>query len=379
MSAGERETIAVNSELYVQASPEARYLYDAHAQGLPMTTVVEEMSALKGRRISPAVAEEAMQRVVGRIAALAARGPKRSRFQLFMLPVVPPRAVNAVATVLCAAYAPLPALLLLAASVSAVALSFGLAHGAGRFGAGDWIAIFALFLATAVAHEFGHASACRRFGLEPRSIGITAYLFMPAFYSDVTATWLLRPAQRLIVDLGGVFFQLIAIGVIACVAIASDSALLRRAELLSLVSIAVNVVPVFRFDGYWALADALAVPDLDRESFRTLCALLTRRPTPYAWPKRAALVAFALFNGAVWCYVAAFSVMTVAFVPGRVFPLLAQLASGHVTPDRLWSAIVAVTFFAFTALGLVRITRVVAAALSAALATWRTTRASTRG
>src|SRR5205807_351311 len=68
-----------------------------------------------------------------------------------------------------------------------------------------------LLLASAVFHEFGHATACRYGGARPGVVGVGLYVVWPAFYTDVTDSYRLDRGGRLRTDLGGVFFNSIFI------------------------------------------------------------------------------------------------------------------------------------------------------------------------
>lgn len=63
--------------------------------------------------------------------------------------------------------------------------------------------------ASLVFHEIGHATSTSYFGAKHGGLGIGFYLFSPVFYADVTDVWRLPKAQRVIVNLAGVYFELI--------------------------------------------------------------------------------------------------------------------------------------------------------------------------
>ncbi|MEO0248621.1 MAG: hypothetical protein ABIN58_03555, partial [candidate division WOR-3 bacterium] len=73
----------------------------------------------------------------------------------------------------------------------------------------DYVLIYALVIASTLWHELGHASACRRYGRTSGAIGVAMYLTFPVFYSKVTEVWSLTRRQRAVVDVGGMYFQLI--------------------------------------------------------------------------------------------------------------------------------------------------------------------------
>jgi putative peptide zinc metalloprotease protein len=80
-----------------------------------------------------------------------------------------------------------------------------------HYGLSEMVIGYGLFLVSLLLHEFGHAAACKRFGERPGAIGFTLYLTFPALYSDVSSTWRLPRWQRVAVDAGGTYFQLVVV------------------------------------------------------------------------------------------------------------------------------------------------------------------------
>lgn len=77
------------------------------------------------------------------------------------------------------------------------------------------LAVLILLLMATVFHEFGHAAGCRYGGAKPGQIGVGLYLWIPAFYTNVTSAYRLNRAGRLRTDLGGVYFNAVYIVVAA--------------------------------------------------------------------------------------------------------------------------------------------------------------------
>lgn len=140
-----------------------------------------------------------------------------------------------------------------------------LVHFAQALGDGTFLLVYGLVLLSVLAHEFGHASACRAFGERYGDIGVALYLIFPAFYADVSRIWRLGRWQRLVVDLGGVYFQLLASALYAAAYLLTGQVLflLAVAQIGLLVLFTLN--PFGRFDGYWVLCDLLGVTNLWRE------------------------------------------------------------------------------------------------------------------
>ncbi|CAM2064765.1 hypothetical protein SCOR_05290 [Sulfidibacter corallicola] len=127
---------------------------------------------------------------------------------------------------------------------------------------------YVLLLVSLIMHEFGHASACLRYGAAPSGIGIGVYMVYPVFYSDVTSAWSLKRWQRGVVDLGGMYFQTVC----GCLYLLLFSATGLQPFLIGAILIGSNLMfslnPVFRFDGYWVISDFLGIPNLSQQKER---------------------------------------------------------------------------------------------------------------
>jgi putative peptide zinc metalloprotease protein len=150
-----------------------------------------------------------------------------------------------------------------------------------------------LFLSI-VAHELGHASACAKFSVKPGDIGFTMYLIYPALYTDVNAAWRLKRFQRVIIDLGGVYFQLL--GATICLL---AYRLVAWPPLIHVVPVIIlncflMLNPFLKFDGYWLLSDALGVPNLSQQSLILwrdwLAKVMDKHRSTPRWPRSITLV-----------------------------------------------------------------------------------------
>lgn len=237
--------------------------------------------------------------------------------------LIPQHAVTAIAAILSHLYDPLGVLfcfLLMAIGIFA-ALHFRLSLA---FSGDSIIPALGPFLFLAIAHELGHASACYFFGERPSSIGFAFYLIYPAFYSDVSAAWGLSRRQRVIVDLGGCYFQGIVTALFVVVFCWTHWAPLRVIVVFSLYAALTSLNPVFKFDGYWMLSDLLGVSNLANQRKRIATHLLERicRRDAKKLPWRASITRILLI------YSAAAQLVWVWFVL-RIGPLCAgQLKAG---------------------------------------------------
>ncbi|MBI2517549.1 MAG: hypothetical protein HYV95_11645 [Opitutae bacterium] len=128
---------------------------------------------------------------------------------------------------------------------------------------------------SALGHELGHAAACARFGVPPGHIGFGLYVIFPVFYADVTRAWRLAPARRVIVDLGGLYFQTILLLLAAPLFLAGfASEAMYLFFFYNAGAMLHNLSPVFKLDGYWLLADLARIPNLHRRTFAYILHLL---------------------------------------------------------------------------------------------------------
>ena len=74
----------------------------------------------------------------------------------------------------------------------------------------DLLLTFILLMISGIFHEIGHISASIKFGIIPKWAGVGIYFTSFVFFVDVNDTWKLSQKQRLVVDISGIYFQLIS-------------------------------------------------------------------------------------------------------------------------------------------------------------------------
>ena len=126
----------------------------------------------------------------------------------------------------------------------------------------DLLIVAGLSLVSAVFHECGHAAACRYGGARPGVIGAGIYLVWPSFFTDVTDSYRLSRAGRLRTDVGGLYFNLIFILVLAGIYAAAPAGFLLLVIAITHLEMLEQLLPFVRFDGYFILSDLVGVPDL---------------------------------------------------------------------------------------------------------------------
>lgn len=140
----------------------------------------------------------------------------------------------------------------------------------------DYLMVLLLVLGSVLFHEIGHATAVKRFGAVPDHIGFGLYFIYPAFYANVNESWRFSRRQRVVVDLAGIYFQAILAPLLVLGYRFTREISFLYAVLFSLSLAIYSLVPFFKFDGYWCLADGLGVPNLRKRSFQYLSHHLRR-------------------------------------------------------------------------------------------------------
>ncbi|MFC4233369.1 site-2 protease family protein [Parasediminibacterium paludis] len=152
-------------------------------------------------------------------------------------------------------------------------------HTITTFGFSKAIMLYGCFLGIILVHELGHATAAYRFGIEPQEIGLGLYFIFPVFYTNVTGIWALPVRERIVVNLAGIYFQLIAnLPLLLLFYTCSCNPIcfvLITANTIGLLS-ALN--PFLRYDGYWLFSDIFNIPNLHAKSWGIYTSLLKGKP-----------------------------------------------------------------------------------------------------
>jgi putative peptide zinc metalloprotease protein len=198
-----------------------------------------------------------------------------------------------------------PVMAAVAATVVAVDYWLFVGHG---LGAGvsqvlrdpvDLLIVLALTLASAAFHECGHAAACRFGGARPGRIGVGIYLIWPSFFTNVTDSYRLGKRGRLRTDLGGLYFNLIFILVLAAIYTTTSAGTLLLVIAVTHLEMLEQLLPFARFDGYYILSDLTGVPDLFT---RVIPVLKSTRPGARHDPRAAGLTRSARVTVTAWVF-----------------------------------------------------------------------------
>jgi len=122
-------------------------------------------------------------------------------------------------------------------------------------------------------HELGHAYTAVRYGCKVPTMGVAFLVMFPILYTDTSDTWRIKSArERMHVGAAGMAVELY----IACIAtfcwgFLPDGILRSAAFILAttswIMSLAINLNFLMRFDGYYILSDLLGIQNLQKRAF----------------------------------------------------------------------------------------------------------------
>jgi len=130
------------------------------------------------------------------------------------------------------------------------------------------LTLLCCWLGLKIAHELGHAIACRRLGGEVREWGVAIIFLMPVPYVDATSSWRFGSRwDRMAVAAAGMYVEWLIALLAVAVWSASPSPALRQVcvytiSLATLTTMLFNANPLCRLDGYYLFSDLLHWPNL---------------------------------------------------------------------------------------------------------------------
>ncbi len=135
-----------------------------------------------------------------------------------------------------------------------------------------WLVVFTIV----TIHEFAHGLTCCHFGGKVHELGLMLIYFQPAFYCDVSDSWMFPSKRnRMLVTLAGGYFQLVIWGLCTIVwRVTAPDAFIHQivviVVLFSGLQTLVNFNPLIKLDGYYMLSDYLEIPNLRKKSIDSL-------------------------------------------------------------------------------------------------------------
>ncbi|MEM7027040.1 MAG: site-2 protease family protein [Pseudomonadota bacterium] len=164
-----------------------------------------------------------------------------------------------------------------------------------------------------VLHELAHAYVATHYGCKVPTMGVAFLVMFPILYTDTSDTWRVRSAkERVHVGAAGIMMELY----VACIAtfmwsFLPDGYLKSAAFILAttswIMSLAINLNALMRFDGYYIMSDLIGIQNLQSRSFDVGKWRLTevlfglRLEPPEALPKDM-LHKLTIYAWCVWVY-----------------------------------------------------------------------------
>ncbi len=142
-----------------------------------------------------------------------------------------------------------------------------------------WLVTFTVI----TMHEFSHGLTCCHFGGKVREVGFMLIYFQPAFYCDVSDSWMFpSKRQRMWVTFAGGYFQLVVWGVCTILwRITDTNTVINQVALVVIVfaglQTLVNFNPLIKLDGYYILSDYLEIPNLRTKAMNSLWGWVRRK------------------------------------------------------------------------------------------------------
>jgi putative peptide zinc metalloprotease protein len=138
-----------------------------------------------------------------------------------------------------------------------------------------WELLVFIFLMTVTGalHEIGHGLTLKNFGGEVHQVGILLFYLTPAFYCDVSDSYVLNRKDRLWVTFAGTYTELVLCSIATFVWFFAVPGTLLYDFAFQVIlfsgisSFFINMNPLVKLDGYYALMDTLEIPDLREEAF----------------------------------------------------------------------------------------------------------------
>ena len=132
-----------------------------------------------------------------------------------------------------------------------------------------WILLFGL----GFIHESAHGLTCKHYGGEVHSMGLMFLYLTPAFFVDVTETWIsATKIQRLATIIAGIWVEMTVCGVAMIVWTNSQPGQFvhdfsyKVILITGLAVIVMNLNPLLKLDGYYFLTELIGIPDLKERS-----------------------------------------------------------------------------------------------------------------
>jgi putative peptide zinc metalloprotease protein len=190
----------------------------------------------------------------------------------------------------------------------------------------DLAEFWILFLIMGFFHESAHGLSCKHYGGEVHSMGLQLLYLTPAFFVDVTETWVSGTrAQRIATILAGIWVETMACGIATVVWWNTPPGdwLHDFAYKIMLITgvavIVVNLNPLIKLDGYYAFTEIIGIADIKERSTEFLTTWVQRNlrrlrvEVPVVPRRRVMLFTIYAFVSGLYSYLLLFAVIRFSY------------------------------------------------------------------
>lgn len=167
-------------------------------------------------------------------------------------------------------------------------------------------------------------------------------------YSDVSAAWQLKRSERIIVNLAGVYFEMVVTSILLILFLITRIELLLIIPCFLIIDTLYNFNPLIKYDGYWILSDMLRVPNLHQKSYKLMLDFFrTRKIELIRSSKQLFLLIYALFSiGFIFVFIVTiivFDFNSVIYFPISLFDTIVHIKT--INLENLSGLILPVIFY----------------------------------
>lgn len=173
----------------------------------------------------------------------------------------------------------------------------------------DMVIYSILLFLVLLFHEFGHLIASVKYNVSPKDINFGVYTIIPVFYTDLSEIWKLSPQKRIIINLSGIYVQLI-LGLISySLFLMTNEVVFYNLFSTNLLISLINLNPFLRFDGFWVITDFFNEKNLIENSNAFLFSFFHKREKQsYSYVLKIYAVLRVLFIGYIFYFFIQFGV-----------------------------------------------------------------------
>jgi putative peptide zinc metalloprotease protein len=136
----------------------------------------------------------------------------------------------------------------------------------------SWWLMAIVFIPVKLVHELAHGLVAQHFGAHARQWGVSWMLLFPAPFIDISqASMLGKKNERILVSCAGIAAEIFIAGLALMLWQQTEPGLIRQLLLATWLTAGVSTIlfnanPLMKMDGYYAMIDALELPNLAQRS-----------------------------------------------------------------------------------------------------------------